>query len=263
MNINNSFIQKYQPYLYNLALRLVYYPNDAKDLTQDVWVKIINSIDTFEQNSDFKTWAYRILINEFLNQQRQKRFTILEFDEFATTMTNMKDEHLNSDYDEQQKELLLNEAKVGCMLGMLLCLKDEERAIFVLGEIFEIKSEIGALIFDISNESFRKKLSRAREKIYDFMDKNCSLINKVNICKCKNKVNAMLELKYIDEANILFNSSKISLKKALQLKSDKLDEEMENLYKELYQEHPFCEFNEIEFAKNILKNSNINKIFNF
>ena len=64
-------MEKYQPYLYNLALRLVYNPQEAQDLTQDVWIKILTSIDTFENNSDFKTWSYRIMINHFLNQKRK------------------------------------------------------------------------------------------------------------------------------------------------------------------------------------------------
>ena len=66
-----DLVEKYQPYLYNLALRLVYYPQDAQDLSQDVWIKILKSIDSFEEKSDFKTWSYRIMINLFLNQKRK------------------------------------------------------------------------------------------------------------------------------------------------------------------------------------------------
>lgn len=71
--ITKEFIEKYQAYLYNLALRLVYYKEDAQDLTNDVWIKIIENIDSFEEKSEFKTWAYRIMINTFLNQKENTR----------------------------------------------------------------------------------------------------------------------------------------------------------------------------------------------
>lgn len=71
--ITKEFIEKYQAYLYNLALRLVYYKEDAQDLTNDVWIKIIENIDSFEKKSEFKTWAYRIMINTFLNQKENTR----------------------------------------------------------------------------------------------------------------------------------------------------------------------------------------------
>ena len=159
-----DLVEKYQPYLYNLALRLVYYPQDAQDLSQDVWIKILKSIDSFEEKSDFKTWSYRIMINLFLNQKR--KYSELTFDDFENTMDNMSDELLSVEYDEGFKKVLINEAKVGCMMGMLLCLNTEQRAIFVLGDIFEIKSHIASEIFDITKDNFRKKLSRASRNVF-------------------------------------------------------------------------------------------------
>ena len=182
-----ELVEKYQPYLYNLALRLVYYPQDAQDLSQDVWIKILKSIDSFEEKSDFKTWSYRIMINLFLNQKR--KYSELTFDDFENTMDNMSDELLSVEYDEGFKKVLINEAKVGCMMGMLLCLNTEQRAIFVLGDIFEIKSQIASEIFDL----------------YHFMNNQCSLINKKNPCKCELKTKALIKEGYVNKDNILFD----------------------------------------------------------
>lgn len=257
-----NLVEKYQPYLYNLALRLVYYPEDAKDLTQEVWIKILNSIEKFEKKSDFKTWSYRIMINHFLNQKR--KYKELTFDDFENTMNDMANEKLLNEYDEQMQKLLVNEAKVGCMMGMLLCLNIEQRAILVIGDIFEIKSNIANEIFGISKENFRKKLSRARSDLYNFMNNNCSLINKNNSCKCEEKTKALITKGYVDSKKLLFsNKIRISLKQKLQLKSDNLDNTMENLYQSLYQEHPFCNVDEKEFAQDILKNKEIKEIFDF
>jgi len=258
---NQQLIEKYQPYLYNLALRLVYNPQDAQDLTQDVWIKILTSIDKFENNSDFKTWSYKIMINHFLNQKR--KYTELTFDNFEKTMNDISDEKLSNEYDEQMQQLLINEAKIGCMMGMLLCLNVEQRAILIIGDIFEIQSNIANEIFNISKENFRKKLSRARSDLYSFMNNHCSLINKNNSCKCEQKTKALIEIGYVNPKNLLFSDrTEKNLKQKLQIKSENLDNTMENLYKDLYQKHPFSNANEKEFAKNILKNKEIKEIFN-
>ncbi|NQY93013.1 MAG: RNA polymerase sigma factor [Campylobacteraceae bacterium] len=257
-----DLVEKYQPYLYNLALRLVYSAEDAKDLTQDVWVKILNSLDSFEEKSDFKTWAYRVMMNEFLNQKR--KYTQLTFDDFENTMNNLSDEKLSNEYDEPHKQLLVHEAKVGCMMGMLMCLDYEQRAILVLGEIFEVSSSICAEIFSISKENFRKKLSRARADLYNFMNNHCGLVNKNNKCKCTQKTQALIKEGYVNPSNLLFSKQcKTDLKSKLQIKADKLDNTMQTIYKTHYQEHNFYESNEKEFAHKILKNKEIKEIFHF
>ena len=91
------------------------------------------------------------------------------------------------------------------MMGMLLCLNTEQRAIFVLGDIFEIKSHIASEIFDITKDNFRKKLSRARNDLYHFMNNQCSLINKKNPCKCELKTKALIKEGYVNKDNILFD----------------------------------------------------------
>jgi RNA polymerase sigma factor (sigma-70 family) len=255
-----NLAKEYNSYLYNLALRLVYNDSDAKDLTSDVWIKVLQSIDKFEKKSDFKTWAYRIMINEFLNQKRKT--TELRFSDFATTMSSMEDNLLSDNYSEPDRALLINEAKVGCMMGMLLCLDREQRAIFIIGDIFDIKSDIGAKIFNITKENFRKKLSRARADLYSFMNNHCSLVNKTNSCRCELKTKALIEAGYVDPNSLLFdNSRQKELKNELQIKSDNLDNIIENLYKKLYQSHPFVDIDEELFANNLLKHPKIRSIF--
>lgn len=257
MTIEN-LVKIYQSYLYNLALRLVYYPQDANDLTQDVWVKIFENIDNFNQKSDFKTWAYRIMINHFLNQKR--KYTQLNFDDFENTMDSIQNETLSNSYDDTEKQLLINEAKVGCMMGMLLCLTQEQRAILIIGDIFEIQSYEACEIFGITKENFRKKLSRARKKLYSFMNSYCGEANQNNSCKCALKTQSLIKNKYIDEKNIFYNETK-KIKDIFQNKSDILDDTMDSIFKELYQNHPFITKKDKQLTTEILNNPQIKQIF--
>ena len=53
-------ILKYQNRIYNAILRICANPDDAAELTQDTFVKVIEKIDKFEGRSSFYTWAFRI-----------------------------------------------------------------------------------------------------------------------------------------------------------------------------------------------------------
>ncbi len=56
-------IKRHQDWIYNIALRMVWDPEDAKDVTQEVLIKIITHLSGFKGKSSFRTWAYRIVTN--------------------------------------------------------------------------------------------------------------------------------------------------------------------------------------------------------
>jgi len=100
--------------------------------------------------------------------------------------------------------LLLEEIKVGCTLGMLLCLDRPHRLAYILGEILEIESPEAAEILDVTRAAFRKRLSRARADIVNFMKKKCGLINPDASCRCRRRVNYALKQGRINPKHLLF-----------------------------------------------------------
>ena len=58
---------KFAKMVFNIALQYVQNVQDAEEITQDVFVKINDKLNTFEQKSDIKTWIYRITINKSLD----------------------------------------------------------------------------------------------------------------------------------------------------------------------------------------------------
>lgn len=99
---------------------------------------------------------------------------------------------------------LLEKIKVGCTLGMLLCLDRGHRLACILGEILEIESAEAAKILDITPAAFRKRLSRACAGIVDFMKKRCGLINPDSPCRCRRRVNHALKLGRVNPKQLLF-----------------------------------------------------------
>ena len=75
-------ITKYKDRLYNVILRICSNPNDAAELTQDAFVRIIENLHRFQAKSSFYTWAFRIAVNLTLNFcRRQNRFEMTYIDD--------------------------------------------------------------------------------------------------------------------------------------------------------------------------------------
>ncbi|MRR08768.1 sigma-70 family RNA polymerase sigma factor, partial [bacterium] len=76
-----QLVRRHQPWIYNIALRMVMSPQDAEDVTQEALIKIITSLAGFQGRSQFRTWAYRIVANHVINMR--KRRAELSFTSFS------------------------------------------------------------------------------------------------------------------------------------------------------------------------------------
>lgn len=200
----NSLIDSIQKYIYNISVKILFNPEEAKDATQEILIKIVTHLSSFNFESNFTTWTYRIATNYLLNKLDKQKRQQLNFDIFAKDLA----QGLNHSYsvNDAEKKLLVEEVKIGCSTGMLQCLDKESRISYVVGEILEFNSTEGAYIQDISAETFRKRLSRARIKIDEFTKQNCGLVNPQNACRCHKKVDNAIATKRVNPHSLLFAS---------------------------------------------------------
>ena len=63
-------ITRHQRWIYNIVLRMVYFPHDAEDATQEILIKLLTKLSTFKGTSQFRTWLYRLVVNHLLNMKR-------------------------------------------------------------------------------------------------------------------------------------------------------------------------------------------------
>jgi RNA polymerase sigma-70 factor, ECF subfamily len=68
-----QLVRAYEKVLFNLALRMVREPEDARDLTQAVFIRIYQNLHRFDARHRFFSWIYRIMINESLNHLKRRR----------------------------------------------------------------------------------------------------------------------------------------------------------------------------------------------
>src|ERR1700752_252513 len=65
-----KLVLRHQAWVYNIAVRMVFHPQDAEEVTQEVLIKAVTHLGTFHGQSKFRTWLYRITANHVLNMKR-------------------------------------------------------------------------------------------------------------------------------------------------------------------------------------------------
>ena len=259
-----EIIVRYQTWIFNLALSFVADRDHAADLTQEVLIKIVTKLSTFNGDSSFKTWVYRIVKNHFLNMKRQKyEVYSMTFDSFAQDLVDIRDEPLTGYASDTESEYIVKEAKLSCMKAMLLCFDREQRLIFILGELFEFPDIVGAEIMEMSKENFRVRLHRARQQLYNFMDNKCGLINKKNPCRCVNKTRGFIRLGFVDPVSLHFQRDAVdSIEKTVEKKVETYSSEITSQYQKLYMDHPFLKGPEtLDSIRTLLSSSEMKDTF--
>lgn len=179
-----SLLRQHEPFIYNVAWKYTNDQDEAKDLTQEVLIKIVNNLSSFEGKSSFKTWAYRIVVNQFLQTKRRPmEDQWKDFNDFADKLNAIPSPELSPEEEEEQI-LRTKTARTRCMSGMLMCLTREQRLIYLVGHVFNIDHAVGAEIFGLSKDNYRQKLSRTRKEFHAFMNKQCGLVKLDNPCRC-------------------------------------------------------------------------------
>ena len=130
-----KLVLRHQAWIYNIAVRMVFQPHDAEEVTQEVLVKVITKLSTFQGESKFRTWLYRITANHVLNMKRRRaEAQVTTFAAYGAAIVNTPDLDLPDPKNVPVAlPLLVEEAKNGCTMWMLLCLDRKQRLIFTLG----------------------------------------------------------------------------------------------------------------------------------
>jgi len=96
-----ELVKKYQRQIYSYAYRMTNDAEDAKDLTQKVFMNAAKGIKYFRNESSFKTWLFKIATNAAINQSRIRKYPEVELDE---TMASIHDSGLSSVIDKEMQE---------------------------------------------------------------------------------------------------------------------------------------------------------------
>ncbi len=177
--------------VFNLAFRVLRDEDAARDACQEGFLRAFTRISTFRFECTFSTWLYRIALNAILAQEKREGERDLErFYSTADETCHIDlDRWLAEEYPDEsrlspEERLLVEEVRMRCVLGMLMCLERDHRAIFVMRATLGLPSRVIAEIVGESNANVRKILSRATARLSAFLSQNCGCFNPDAPCRC-------------------------------------------------------------------------------
>src|SRR5882724_8998516 len=256
-----QLVLRHQAWVYNIAVRMVFQPHDAEEITQEVLVKVITKLSTFKGESNFRTWLYRIVANHVLNMKRRSAETLeLSFAKFGAAIDNTPDLDLPDPKSVPvEVPLLVEEAKIGCTTGMLLCLDRKQRLIFTLGAILGASDTVGGDVLEMTTENFRQRLARARRDLHSFMNNQCGLVNKENPCRCPKKTRGFIEAGHVDPHHLLFVPKHVERVRDVAPETVReIEDVVERQHVAIYRDHPFLQPpDQIDWLRRVLKSEDL------
>ncbi len=168
-------ILKYQNRIYNVILKICADPDDAAELTQDTFVKIIENIENFQGRSSFYTWAFRIAVNLTLNYCRRNvriGFSSLDAEQvpYNSQPGRLLKELLSDDSSLDPAEVAQDKELCQILVESLKKLDDAQRAVVVLRDIEGMNYNQIANVLDIELGTVRSRLSRGRKKLRQILE---------------------------------------------------------------------------------------------
>lgn len=154
-----QLVIQHQDRLFASMFQVTRSAEEAEDVVQEAFVRAYLKLDTFQRNSRFFTWLYRIAFNSALSRRRKKR---------ASLSLDQTRELLGSepiDDTEAPDERLLRGERVDLVRAALDRLSAEHRSILVLREMENYAYEDIAEVLAISIGTVRSRLSRARTQL--------------------------------------------------------------------------------------------------
>ncbi|MCI9006643.1 MAG: RNA polymerase sigma factor [Lachnospiraceae bacterium] len=222
-----------QDLVFNLSLRMLGTFPDAEDASQDILLKVMTHLSSFKGESSFSTWVFRIAVNHLKDYKKHMfaRFP-LSFEFYGDDIQNAGTEDVPDLTQNVEQAILAEELKLSCTNVMLQCLDTESRCIFILGTMFRVDSRIAGDILGITPEAYRKRLSRVRKKMADFLTEYCGEYGKGK-CHCADRVNYAIQSRRISPAQLYYQTA-VPVQIMLDVK-----EAMEEI-DDLSQEFSFC-----------------------
>lgn len=238
-----QLIEGHQKFIYNVALKFFNNLDDARDATQEVLLKMISRLSTYDASkAAFRTWLYRITFHHFLNaKQNAYEKNITGFPVFYDLIDSVPSQELSPD-EESEMALDIQESMVSCTAGMIMCLDREQRLVYIVGEVFEIGHRQAAEAFEITPENFRQKLSRARRDLHEWMHRRCGLVNLDNPCRCPKKTKGFIAKGWVNPRSRKWHSG--TYQRIASQAESRLEEVLEardKLYASFFREHPYKE----------------------
>lgn len=145
-----GLINRYQKPLFNVALRMLGDYEDAEDVTQTVFVKAFEKLDSFKPEHKFFSWIYRMMVNESLNTISRRRLGREPDDNLLSTGKNPEEAYYDSRASERIQLAIMD-------------LQIDHRVVIVLRHFGDLPYRDISFILELPEKTVKSRLFTARK----------------------------------------------------------------------------------------------------
>jgi RNA polymerase sigma-70 factor (ECF subfamily) len=154
----SPLVEKYSHLAFSLSMKLLNQREDAEEVAQDSFVKAYNSLRSFQSNSTFKTWLFRIVYNTSVSKLRTRRNSEVKIEDI-----NISDAEIQTT-ENTIDQLNIKERQKYLQAG-LGRLNQEDQALLRMYYFDDLSIDEVSLITDLSVSNVKVKIHRSRKKL--------------------------------------------------------------------------------------------------
>ena len=141
---------RYEKPVYNAAYRMLNSPDDARDVTQTVFLKVFEHLDQYDPKYRFFSWVYRITLNESINWlKKTSRMDTLEIDT-ADPSGGPESEASNDELSDGMQQALMT-------------ISPDYRAVIILKHLLGCSYQEISEVLEIPEKKVKSRLYSARQ----------------------------------------------------------------------------------------------------
>jgi RNA polymerase sigma factor (sigma-70 family) len=216
------FLEEIQDDVYELGLRMLGHPADAQDAAQEILLIVVTHLGSFRGESAIRTWVWRIAANHLARVRRGRR-EVVTFEVLGDRLqTGLRDDPC--DRPGPEAEALARELRLRCTAAMILSLDRDLRIAYVLGDVMGLSGQDAADVLEIEPAAYRKRLSRARALLHEFVRGWCGVFDGGNPCRCDKQVDCAIERTLLSAGDLyLSNQRQRPTPQALERAADEVE----------------------------------------
>lgn len=178
--------ETYKPKIFRYLTRLTN-EHEAEDLAQEVFMKVSQGLKDFRGEAHLSTWIYRIATNVALDRLRSPSFQgSLNIVSLGEVESEIGDKDALADTKSMSQDLRLIRKEMNeCIRNIIKTLPEDYKTVIVLGELEELKNHEIAEILQVSLDTVKIRLHRARAKLRKELETHCSFYrDERNVFSC-------------------------------------------------------------------------------
>ncbi len=166
-----ELVNKHRGKAFAIAYNFVRNTEDAKEISQDAFLRVYRSIDKFKEESSFSTWFYRIIINLCGDFKKKKRIKTVQFSQYDRN-DDFKEDGIETMEDKKASNPLNDLLSVELndkIENVIDQLSKQQKSVFVLRHFEGFTLNEIAKILDCKEGTVKSHLFRSVEKLKDLL----------------------------------------------------------------------------------------------